>query len=72
MKKRMKNLYFWIGLIGVILTAVGVDAETLITWEAVWNAVCDLVKNPYLLGCAAAAIIGVVVDPSTEGLKDRK
>ena len=52
--------------------AVGVDAETLTTWEAVWNAVCDLVKNPYLLGCAAAAIIGVVVDPSTEGLKDRK
>ena len=42
MKKRMKNPYFWIGLIGVILTAVGVDAETLTTWEAVWNAVCDL------------------------------
>ena len=70
MKKRLRNPYFWIGLLGVILTAAGINAETLTSWHAVWEAVRSLLGNPYLLGSAAAAVLGVFVDPSTEGLRD--
>lgn len=33
MTKRFKNPYFWVGLLGVIFTAMGVDATTLTTWQ---------------------------------------
>lgn len=70
MKNRIKNPYFWIGIIGVVLTAMGVNAETFTTWEAVANALIGLIKNPYLLGSVAIAVLGVFVDPSSKGLKD--
>lgn len=72
MKHRIKNPYFWIGLAGVILTAMGVNAETFTTWQAVADALLALLKNPYLLGSVAIAVLGVFVDPSTSGLKDGK
>lgn len=66
----MKNPYFWIGLIGVILTAMGVNAESFTSWQAVGDALLALINNPYLLGSVAIAVLGVFVDPSTKGLKD--
>lgn len=70
MKNRIKNPYFWIGIVGVILTAMGVNAETFTTWQAVAEALLALIENPYLLGSVAIAVLGVFVDPSTKGLKD--
>lgn len=70
MKNRIRNPYFWIGLIGVVLTAMGVNAETFTTWTAVADALLALLNNPYLLGSVAIAVLGVFVDPSTKGLKD--
>ena len=46
---RYKNPYFWIGLIGVILTAMGISPEKLTSWDMVVAAAVDLIKNPYLL-----------------------
>ena len=70
MKNRIKNPYFWIGLIGVILTAMGVNAESFTSWQAVGDALTALIANPYLLGSVATAVLGIFVDPSTKGLKD--
>lgn len=70
MKNRIRNPYFWIGIIGVVLTAMGVNAETFTTWQAVVDALIALIKNPYLLGSVAIAVLGVFVDPSSKGLKD--
>ena len=72
MRNRIKNPYFWIGIIGVVLTAMGVNAETFTTWQAVAGALTELIKNPYLLGSVAIAVLGVFVDPSSSGLKDVK
>lgn len=72
MRNRIKNPYFWIGIIGVVLTAMGVNAETFTTWQAVADALTELIKNPYLLGSVAIAVLGVFVDPSSSGLKDVK
>ena len=70
MTKRFKNPYFWIGLLGVIFTAMGVDATTLTTWQSVIDAFKGLLYNPFLLVTVAMAVLGVFVDPSTGGLKD--
>ena len=67
---RFRNPWFWVGLGGVALTAMGVSPEMLTSWGAVKDALIDLVSNPYLLGCTAIAVLGVVLDPTTRGLKD--
>lgn len=70
MNNRIRNPYFWIGLIGVVLTAMGVNAESFSTWSAVKDAFVALIQNPYMLGSVTIAVLGVFVDPSTKGLKD--
>ena len=72
MKNRFKNPYFWIGLLGIVLTAMGVSADMLTDWGAVWTAIVDMVTNPFILGSVAVAVIGVFVDPTTKGLGDGK
>lgn len=69
---RMKNPWFWVGLVGVILSAMGVSPEMFTSWEAVGTAIRELVGNPYMLGCVAMAILGVVTDPTTKGVCDSK
>lgn len=70
--KRINNIYFWIGLIGVILTSLQVEASSLTTWESVGHLIVNTIMNPYLLCTTAMAVLGVVVDPTTVGLKDKK
>lgn len=67
---RAKNPWFWIGLVGVVLTAMGISPETLTSWGAVVEAVKELVTNPFLLGSVIVAILGVLNDPTTAGLGD--
>lgn len=69
---RMKNPWFWVGLVGVILTAMGINPEMLTSWAAVWQAIKELVSNPFLLGSVAVAVLGVFVDPTTKGVCDSK
>lgn len=69
---RIKNVYFWVGISGVILTALQVEASSLTTWNSVLILILDTLKNPYLLFTTAMAVLGVVIDPTTNGLKDKK
>ena len=67
---RMKNPWFWVGLAGVILTAMGVSPETLTSWSAVVEAFKSLIMNPFMLGSVALAVLGVFIDPTTKSLGD--
>ena len=69
-KVRVKNPYFWIGLAGVVISAVGVNVDTLTSWGALWQAIVDFVKNPFAIGSAIMAVLGVLLDPTTHGMKD--
>lgn len=69
-KVRFKNIYFWIGLVGVVLAAMGISPETLTSWGVVWDAILAFVKNPFMIGSVIMAVVGVLVDPTTGGLKD--
>ena len=67
---RMKNPWFWVGLFGTILAAMGVSPEMFTSWGAVLEAVCSLFSNPFKIGCVVLAVLGVFVDPTTEGVGD--
>lgn len=71
-KARVKNPYFWIGLLGVILTAMGVEPEMFTSWASVYEAFIDLISNPFMLCSVLVAVLGVFVDPSCKGVCDRK
>ena len=70
MPVRVKNPWFWVSLVGVVLTAMGVSPEMLTSWDAVITAFKDLITNPFLLGTTAIAVLGVFVDPTTKSLGD--
>lgn len=70
LKVRVKNPWFWIGLLGVILTAMGVSPEMLTSWQAVYEALIDLVTNPYALFSVGIAVLGIFIDPTTAGVGD--
>lgn len=67
---RLKNPWFWVGLVGVVLSAMGVSPEMFTSWGAVWDAIVNLVSNPFMLGSVVLAVMGVFVDPTTAGIGD--
>ena len=67
---RFKNPWFWVGLCGTILTAMGVSPEMFTSWGAVWEAVVNLFNNPFMLVSVFLAVLGVFVDPTTAGVGD--
>lgn len=69
---RVKNPNFWIGLIGIVLVAMGVDASMFTSWQIVWDSFISLVKNPFMLGAVALAVWGYVQDFTTKGVCDTK
>lgn len=69
---RFKNPWFWVGIGGVILTAMGVSPEMFTSWSAVFDAVKNLVSNPFMLGCVILAVLGIFIDPTTSGICDSK
>jgi phi LC3 family holin len=70
LKVRIKNPYFWIGLIGVVLTAMGISPEVLTSWGAVCEAILNFIQNPFMIGSVIVALVGVFVDPTTAGIGD--
>lgn len=67
---RIKNPWFWVGLFGTILTAMGVNPEMFTSWGAVLDAIRSLISNPFQIGCVVLAVLGVFVDPTTAGVGD--
>jgi phi LC3 family holin len=69
---RFRNPWFWVGLCGTVLTAMGVSPEMFTSWGAVWEAVVNLFRNPFMLVSVVLAVLGVFVDPTTSGISDSK
>lgn len=67
---RMRNPWFWVGIIGLFMTAIGVSPETLTSWAALRQAMLDFIGNPFLIGSAAVALLGQFIDPTTAGVGD--
>lgn len=70
LKVRIKNPWFWIGVGAIALSAVGIDPTMFTSWDLVWQAVVDLVTNPFQLFTVAFAVLAVFIDPTTAGVSD--
>lgn len=69
-KSKFKNPYFWLGIAGVVLTAMGVEPEMFTSWQIVADKAMELVSNPFMLVSVIVAVLGVITNPNTKGLKD--
>lgn len=67
---RFRNPWFWVSLVGVILTAMGISPDMLTSWAAVGQAFKDLISNPFMLCTVAVSILGVFMDPTTKSIGD--
>lgn len=67
---RFKNPWFWVGVVSIALTAIGLDPSTPTSWEAVKDSVMAVLSNPFQLGTMALAVLAVFVDPTTAGFGD--
>lgn len=70
MNSRLKNVYFYLGLVGVVFAAAGIDFNALTSWGLLMDGFMSILRNPVALMAVAFAIIGVFIDPTTPGLKD--
>lgn len=69
-KVRIKNPYFWLGMLGVIFAAMGVSPEMFTSWAAVGNQLLEFISNPFMIGSVISAVLGVLVDHTTSGISD--
>lgn len=67
---RLRNPWFWVFLTSVILGTMGISPEMLTSWEALFQQVKNLVSNPFMLGCVFVSVLGVFIDPTTDGIGD--
>nr|DAW56258.1 MAG TPA: holin [Caudoviricetes sp.] len=67
---RLKNPWFWVGVVSIIITAIGLDPTTMTSWGAVLDAAEAVLRNPVQLVTAVLAVLAVFVDPTTAGLSD--
>ena len=70
LKVRMKNPWFWVGVAGTVLMATGVSPEMFTSWGILWENIVSLVQNPFMLGSVALTVLGIFVDPTTNGVSD--
>lgn len=67
---RFKNPWFWVGVVSVAITAIGVDPQMFTSWSAVWEGIKDVLSNPVQLVTMALAVLAVFIDPTTSGISD--
>jgi len=67
---RLKNPWFWIGVVSVSLTAIGVDPQTFTSWRSVFDGLLAVLSNPVQLVTVILSILSVFIDPTTSGLTD--
>lgn len=69
-KLRVKSKMFWIGVITLILNALGVTPEMLTSWGILEDPLKELVSNPYRLFMLLSSLAFFIVDYKTKGLSD--
>lgn len=72
MENRFKNIYFWLGIVGIVFAAGGVDFETLTSWRLLFNSILGILNNPVAVMSVAMAVLGVFINPTTPGITDNK
>ena len=67
---RLKNPWFWVGVVSIIITALGVDPQQFVSWESLGGYIVDVLRNPVQLVTVMLAVLAVFIDPTTSGIGD--
>lgn len=67
---RARNPWFWVGFVGVLCSAIGASPETVQTWGDLWTIFITSFQNPFTVASMLVGILGVIIDPTTEGIGD--
>ena len=71
---RIKNPSFWvsiaISIITPILAYMGITAQDITTWAALWDLCVTAAANPYILLMVAVSVYNAIVDPTSTGISD--
>lgn len=67
---RLRNPWFWVGVISIAIASIGLDPTTMTTWGAVVDAALAVLHNPVQLVTVVLAVLAVFIDPTTAGLSD--
>lgn len=70
MKNRLKNIWLWLGILSIVMVQLGLS--DVHTWQQVGNVLCDIAQDPARLLITALLLVGIYVDPSSPGFKDRE
>ena len=65
---KLKNPYFWLGMVAIIFASAGVDVATLSSWPLLAAALLSIVNSPFTLLCVIFALLAMFNDNSTSGL----
>lgn len=72
-QKRFKNPVFWLGILGVVFSATGVDFNTLTSWQLFGMALLKILENPVAVVSVIMAIYGIWHNPTaTKVIKEKK
>lgn len=65
---KLKNPYFWMGIVALIFSTAGVDMATLTSWKLLGESLWSILNNPVVLFWIFANILSVWNDNSTPGI----
>lgn len=68
MNDKIRNPWFWLGLVSLIFASAGVDFNTLTSWQLLADALFSILQNPVSLVAVIGGLIGVFNDNGTPGL----
>ena len=65
---KLKNLYFWLSIVGLLFASAGIDFQTLTSWQLLGEALISILNNPVSVVAVLTALVGIWNDNSTTGL----
>lgn len=67
---RIKNPYFWFGMISAIGLQLDITAVDITSWDILFVTLRNVAMNPYNLAMTIMVIVAIWNNPTTEGLGD--
>ena len=68
MKYKLRNPWFWLGIISIIFASAGIDFDSLTSWDLFGKALLSILQNPVALMAVIGGVLGVFNDNSSQGL----
>lgn len=68
MKDKLRNPWFWLGIISIIFASAGIDFNSLTSWDLFGKALLSILQNPVALIAVIGGVLGVFNDNSSQGL----